>query len=101
MHCEDFELIEGEQRDPSLRHELPKRVFLCREKAPSSVPFCDYVFHGDDPADCLQAFDEILGKQIAWNNSQRPENRTTKNNSFNSILTLLYILMKKLNLYKL
>ncbi|OQR74343.1 hypothetical protein BIW11_09148 [Tropilaelaps mercedesae] len=73
MHCEDLELIEDEQHDPSLRHELPKRVFLRRDRAPSSVPFCDYVYHGEDPADCLLAFHEILGLDVQVGDTDQDE----------------------------
>ncbi|XP_018495481.1 protein odr-4 homolog [Galendromus occidentalis] len=64
MHCEDLLVIEDEQRDPSMTHELPKRIFLRRSHCPSTVPFCDFVFHGDDPNDSLQAFLEILGLEV-------------------------------------
>lgn len=71
MHCEDLLLIEDELRDPTMTHELPKRIFLRRSHCPSTVPFCDFVFHGDDPNDCLQAFLEILGK---YHKTQRNRN---------------------------
>ncbi|XP_064458810.1 protein odr-4 homolog [Ornithodoros turicata] len=57
IQCEDMLLIEDEQHDPSVMHELPKRVFAPLD----GVTLCDYIFHGDGAQDSLEAFNELLG----------------------------------------
>ncbi|GFS71942.1 protein odr-4 homolog [Nephila pilipes] len=58
IHCEDLLLIEEEQKDPLVVHELPRRVFACLPQGDICV--CDYQFHSDTPSDSLDAFKELL-----------------------------------------
>uniref|UniRef100_A0A6B0VBJ4 Putative olfactory receptor 4-like protein n=1 Tax=Ixodes ricinus TaxID=34613 RepID=A0A6B0VBJ4_IXORI len=69
IQCEDMLLIEDEQHgsfiiraDPSLVHELPKRVFFPLEER--DLTLCDYIFHGDAAADSLEALHELLGLTV-------------------------------------
>ncbi|CAN7944717.1 unnamed protein product [Ixodes hexagonus] len=62
IQCEDLLLIEDEQHDPSLVHELPKRVFFPLEGR--DLTLCDYIFHGDAAADSLDALQELLGLTV-------------------------------------
>lgn len=62
IQCEDMLLIEDEQHDPSLFHELPKRVFAPLEDR--GITLCDYIFHGDSASDSLEALQELLGLAV-------------------------------------
>ncbi|GIY56107.1 protein odr-4 homolog [Caerostris darwini] len=63
IHCEDLLLIEEEQKDPLVVHELPRRVFACLPQ--SDVCVCDYQFHSDTASDSLDAFKELLDLELA------------------------------------
>ncbi|XP_013781013.1 protein odr-4 homolog [Limulus polyphemus] len=65
IQCEDLLLIEEEQNDPSVVHELPRRVFAPLSQ--SELTVCDYLFQGDSAGDCLNAFQDLLGLNIAEN----------------------------------
>ncbi|XP_076368468.1 protein odr-4 homolog isoform X3 [Tachypleus tridentatus] len=65
IQCEDLLLIEEEQNDPSVVHELPRRVFAPLSQ--SEITVCDYLFQGDSAGDCLNAFQDLLGLTIAEN----------------------------------
>lgn len=62
MHCEDMLFINEEQQDPSLVHELPRRVFT--ELPGQHITVSDYVYHGDSPKDSLEAFKELLNLNV-------------------------------------
>lgn len=62
IQCEDMLLIEDEQHDPSLVHELPKRVFA--PLGDRGLTLCDYIFHGDAACDSLEALQELLGLDV-------------------------------------
>lgn len=63
IQCEDMLLIEDEQHDPSLVHELPKRVFA--PLGDRGLTLCDYIFHGDAACDSLEALQELLGLDVS------------------------------------
>lgn len=63
IQCEDMLLIEDEQHDPSLVHELPKRVFA--PLGDHGLTLCDYIFHGDAASDSLEALQELLGLDVS------------------------------------
>lgn len=63
IQCEDLLLIEDEQHDPSLMHELPKRVFA--PLGDHGLTLCDYIFHGDAASDSLEALQELLGLDVS------------------------------------
>lgn len=62
IHCEDLLLIEEEQKDPVVVHELPRRVFAPLPQA--DVCVCDYQFHSDTAVDSLDAFKELLNLDL-------------------------------------
>lgn len=62
IQCEDLLLIDEEQQDPSIVHELPRRVFAPLPQSDLSV--CDYLFHGDSAIDSLDAFQELLNLKL-------------------------------------
>lgn len=62
IHCEDLLLIEEEQKDPLVVHELPRRVFAPLPQADICV--CDYQFHSDTAVDSLDAFMELLNLEL-------------------------------------
>ncbi|KAH7978294.1 hypothetical protein HPB49_005123 [Dermacentor silvarum] len=49
--------------DPSLVHELPKRVFA--PLGDRGLTLCDYIFHGDAACDSLEALQELLGLDVS------------------------------------
>ncbi|XP_023220949.1 protein odr-4 homolog isoform X1 [Centruroides sculpturatus] len=63
IQCEDLLLIDEEQQDPHVVHELPRRVFASLPQGNLSV--CDYLFHGDSASDSLEAFQELLGLNLS------------------------------------
>lgn len=63
IHCEDLLLIEEEQKDPLVVHELPRRVFACLPQGDICV--CDYQFHSDTASDSLDAFKELLDLDLS------------------------------------
>ncbi|KFM81664.1 Protein odr-4-like protein, partial [Stegodyphus mimosarum] len=62
IHCEDLLLIEEEQKDPLVVHELPRRVFAPLPQGDICV--CDYQFHSDTAVDSLDAFRELLNLEL-------------------------------------
>ncbi|XP_071035816.1 protein odr-4 homolog [Parasteatoda tepidariorum] len=62
IHCEDLLLIEEEQSDPLVVHELPRRVFAPLPQM--DVCVCDYQFHNDAASDSLDAFKELLNLEL-------------------------------------
>jgi len=62
IHCEDLLLIEEEQKDPVVVHELPRRVFAPLPQA--DVCVCDYQFHSETAVDSLDAFKELLNLDL-------------------------------------
>lgn len=62
IHCEDLLLIEEEQKDPLVVHELPRRVFACLPQ--TNICVCDYQFHSDTASDSLDAFKELLDLEL-------------------------------------
>lgn len=63
IHCEDLLLIEEEQKDPVVVHELPRRVFAPLPQVDLCV--CDYQFHSDTAVDSLDAFKELLNLDLS------------------------------------
>lgn len=62
IHCEDMLFINEEQQDPSLVHELPRRVYT--QLPGTDISVSDYVYHGDLAKDSLEAFQELLNLQL-------------------------------------
>ncbi|KAG8200603.1 hypothetical protein JTE90_000671 [Oedothorax gibbosus] len=62
IHCEDLLVIEEEQQDPLVVHELPRRVFAPLPQG--DVCVCDYQFHSDTASDSLDAFKELLNLDL-------------------------------------
>lgn len=62
IQCEDLLLIDEEQQDPQVVHELPRRVFASLPQGNLTV--CDYLFHGDSARDSLEAFQELLSLNL-------------------------------------
>lgn len=58
VHCEDLLVIDEEQQDRVVVHELPCRIFAPLPNL--EVTISDYIFPGETAADSLDAFLELL-----------------------------------------